>query len=176
MQNTQSTKERVRSTQNGGKHPYLNFCMVLIASIAVMFFTSYLNTYDPSHIFFSQTRLYMSILMGMAMSLVMLSFMRKTSLRDGKANLIATIVALVIGASAFFLVRDQLTVQDVAYMEAMIPHHSTAILTSNRARIRDPRVRMLADKISKSQKEEIAQMRLLLNDIKKNGIALDRSR
>jgi uncharacterized protein (DUF305 family) len=69
--------------------------------------------------------------------------------------------------------RSQATVDDVAYMEAMIPHHSIAILTSNRAQIRDPRVRALADKISKSQTEEIAEMKSLITDIRKNGVSGD---
>jgi hypothetical protein len=39
-------------------------------------------------------------------------------------------------------------------MTAMIPHHSIAILTSERARISDPRVRALADRIIESQRED----------------------
>jgi len=50
-------------------------------------------------------------------------------------------------------------------MKAMIPHHSIAILTSERARITDPRVRKLADQIIESQRKEIADMKALIEDI-----------
>jgi uncharacterized protein (DUF305 family) len=66
---------------------------------------------------------------------------------------------------ALWLVRSQATIDDVSYMKAMIPHHSIAILTSERARITDPRVRKLADQIIESQRKEIADMKALIEDI-----------
>ena len=68
-----------------------------------------------------------------------------------------------------FLARSQRTVDDEAWMKAMIPHHSIAVLTSERARISDPRVRKLADGIIEAQVKEIAEMKLLLADIEANG-------
>jgi uncharacterized protein (DUF305 family) len=68
-------------------------------------------------------------------------------------------------ALGFALVRSQATVGDVAWMKAMIPHHSIAILTSERARITDPRVRELADGIIATQRREIAEMEALIADI-----------
>jgi len=81
---------------------------------------------------------------------------------------------IFIGAAAFFaaalrLVRSQTTVDDVSYMRAMIPHHSIAIMTSERARISDPRVRRLADGIAATQRKEIAEMEALIADIEANG-------
>jgi uncharacterized protein (DUF305 family) len=62
-------------------------------------------------------------------------------------------------------------VQDEAYMKGMIPHHSIAILTSERSEIEDVRVRKLADEIIKAQRIEIAEMKWLIEDIEKNGAA-----
>ena len=59
---------------------------------------------------------------------------------------------------SLWLVRSQQTVGDVAYMRAMIPHHSIAIMTSERAHIKDPEVRKLADGIIDAQVREIAEM------------------
>jgi hypothetical protein len=56
-------------------------------------------------------------------------------------------------------------------MEGMIPHHSIAILTSERARIEDPRVRKLADEIIEAQRREIREMEWLISDIRTNGVA-----
>ena len=62
--------------------------------------------------------------------------------------------------------RNQTTIDDVDYMQGMIPHHSIAILTSERANITDPRVRKLADDIIEAQKREIIEMKNLINDLK----------
>lgn len=66
--------------------------------------------------------------------------------------------SLLVLAGALWLVRSQQTVSDVSYMRAMIPHHSIAIMTSERAHIRDPAVRQLADRIIDAQIREIAEM------------------
>ena len=79
--------------------------------------------------------------------------------------------AAVLFAASLGLVRSQATVGDVAYMEAMIPHHSIAILTSRRADISDPRVRALANDIIDAQLREIDEMKGLIADIEANGDA-----
>jgi len=76
---------------------------------------------------------------------------------------------------SLWLVRSQATVDGVDYMEGMIPHHSIAILTSERAKIVDPRVRELADEIIKAQRREIKEMEWLINDIRENGYAITQS-
>ena len=60
---------------------------------------------------------------------------------------------------------------DREYMSAMIPHHSIAVLTSERAQIEDVRVRELADGIIRTQRKEIAEMEWLIDDIGANGVA-----
>ena len=85
-------------------------------------------------------------------------------------------IAIFVGAGLAFimslwLVRSQETVEDLAWMKAMIPHHSIAILTSERADISDPRVRDLADSIIEAQRNEIAEMKRYIADIEANGDA-----
>lgn len=74
----------------------------------------------------------------------------------------------MVFALSLFLVRSQQTVDDVSWMKAMIPHHSIAIMTSERAHIRDPRVRELADSIIEAQEREIAEMEALIADLERN--------
>ncbi|OJX37879.1 MAG: DUF305 domain-containing protein [Chloroflexi bacterium 44-23] len=124
----------------------------------------YLNTYQMDHIFFSETRLYMALIMGAVMALVMLAFMRKMYV-NRKANIAIVAGSILIFVLSLWLVRSQETVADVSYMRAMIPHHSIAILTSERAKIPDPRVRELADGIIAAQKKEIAEMKTLIADL-----------
>jgi uncharacterized protein (DUF305 family) len=52
-------------------------------------------------------------------------------------------------------------------MKAMIPHHSIAILTSERAELSDPRVRQLADEIIEAQRREIDEMKTLIADLER---------
>jgi len=143
---------------------YLKFGVMIAASTVIMFALMYLNVYQVEHVFFSQTRVYMALIMGAAMAIVMLGFMRgmypnpasNTGIFAGSA---------ILFALALWLARSQSTVDDVSWMKAMIPHHSIAILTSERARISDPRVRKLADQIIQSQKQEIAEMEALIQEL-----------
>lgn len=145
-------------------HPYRNFILMIAVSATLMFGLMYLNTYQLSHVWFSQTRLFMTFIMAGSMALVMLFFMRHMY-KHKQAN-----VAIVVGSIALiglgvWLVRSQATVGDVAWMKAMIPHHSIAILTSERATIADPRVRRLADDIIDAQRREIGAMEVLIRDL-----------
>ena len=136
----------------------------------VMFVLMYFNTYSFEHIRWSETRFYMTFIMGGAMATVMLAFMigmyQNTKINIG--IFAGSAAALLL---ALFLVRSQTTVGDRSYMRAMIPHHSIAILTSERSQIKDVRVRKLADEIIEAQRREIREMEWLIDDIAKNGPA-----
>jgi len=124
----------------------------------------YLNTYQLSHVLFSETRAYMALIMGATMAFIMLAFMQGMYKKQ-RVNLGIFAGSIVVFALALWLVRSQATVGDVAWMKGMIPHHSIAILTSERANISDPRVRALADTIIQAQREEIAEMQALITDL-----------
>jgi hypothetical protein len=129
---------------------YARFALMIVTSILVMFGLMYLNTYALDHVQFSQTRMWMAIVMGAAMAIIMIGFMW-AMYENRRANIGIVLGSLSVFALALWLVRSQQTVGDVAYMRAMTPHHSIAIMTSERARIRDPEVRQLADRIIQAQ-------------------------
>lgn len=147
-------------------HKYLKFAAMIGTSTVVMFGLMYLNTYSLDHVFFSETRAYMALYMGATMAIVMLLFMLGMY-QNGAANMAILIGSVVVFAVSLWLVRSQATVEDVAWMKAMIPHHSIAILTSERANISDPRVRKLADGIIEAQRREIAEMKALIQELEK---------
>ncbi len=149
---------------------YSRFFAMIATSTVVMLGLMYLNTYALDHVFFSETRTYMAIYMGSAMSVIMLSFMLGMY-QDKRKNFLIYIGSIIIFLGALFLVRSQTTVEDSSWMSAMIPHHSIAILTSERANIDDVRVKELANSIIKAQRREIEEMKWLLEDIEKNGEA-----
>lgn len=138
---------------------YTTFILMLLASFVAMYITMYFNTYQIDHVYFSLTRFYMACLGISCMAVIMWAFMRKMY-SNRKKN-----IAILVGSAALFftalgLVRAQSPIiGDILYMKAMIPHHSIAILTSERADIKDPEVRRLADEIIKAQKKEIAEMK-----------------
>jgi len=144
--------------------PYLRFAIMIAVSTAVMYALMYLNVFALDHIYFSQTRLFMALIMGSVMALVMLGFMRHMY-ANRQANGIIVLLAVLVFSTSLYLVRSQSTAGDIAWMEAMIPHHSIAILTSERASLDDPRVRELADGIIKTQREEIARMKQLIAEL-----------
>lgn len=143
---------------------YVKFGAMIATSTVVMLFLMYLNTYQLDHVFFSETRTYMALVMGATMAVIMLLFMTDMY-KNWKVNAGILIGSVAVFAVALWLVRSQETVEDVSYMKAMIPHHSIAILTSERAHISDPRVRKLADGIIETQRREIDEMKLLIKDI-----------
>ena len=149
---------------------YGRFFAMIATSTVVMYGLMYLNTYALDHIFFSQTRMWMALYMGGMMAIVMLAFMLGMY-TNRSANIAIFVGAALAFAAGVYLVRSQNTVGDVAWMKAMIPHHSIAVLTSERANISDPRVRALADAIIEAQGSEIAEMQRYIADIEANGDA-----
>jgi uncharacterized protein (DUF305 family) len=143
---------------------YLRFGTMIATSTVVMFALMYLNVYQPEHVFFSETRVYMALVMGAAMAIIMLGFMLGMY-SNRKLNAGIFIGSIVLFALALWLARSQRTVDEVSWMKAMIPHHSIAILTSERANISDPRVQRLADQIIQSQRKEIAEMKALIQEL-----------
>jgi hypothetical protein len=137
---------------------YGRFAAMIVTSTVVMFVLMYLNTYVLDHVEFSQTRVWMALVMGAAMALIMLGFMWGMY-TNRSLNIAIVGGSVAVFGIALWLVRSQQTVGDVAYMKAMIPHHSIAIMTSERAHIKDPQVRKLADGIIDAQVREIAEMK-----------------
>ncbi|RIW28444.1 DUF305 domain-containing protein [Bacillus salacetis] len=144
--------------------PYLRFGAMVATSTIVMFLFKYLSTYKVDHIFFSETRAYMALLMGATMAVIMLAFMTHM-LKNKKANIGIVAGSILVFGVSLFLLRSQTLVDDQDYMEAMIPHHSIAILTSERAQIDDPRVKELSEEIIEAQRKEITEMKNLIEDL-----------
>lgn len=146
---------------------YVKFGAMIATSTVLMFGLMYLHTYQLDHVFFSETRAYMALIMGAVMAVVMLAFMLPMY-TNRRANIGIFAGSVIVFILALWLVRSQATVDDTAWMKGMIPHHSIAILTSERAQISDPRVRALADAIIETQIREISEMKALISDIENN--------
>jgi hypothetical protein len=180
---TRSSDEDHRRRQSGeesGQHDsdhgamqkkmYLRFAAMITTSMVVMYWTMFAGTWEWSHVQFSQSRVFMALTMGGAMGLVMLAWMLNMY-KNMKGNIAIVAVSLLLLGGGIALDRTQATVQDSAWMNAMIPHHSLAITRSERADITDARVCQLAVEIIRAQEREIAEMEWLIQDIEQNGEA-----
>ena len=156
-----NTSNQGNMNHQQGMNPYVKFTLMILTSTIVMFIMMYFNTYQLDHVYFSETRAYMALYMGAVMAIIMLAFM-SNMYKKTKVNLMVYGISVVMFAVGLWGVRSQATVDQVDWMQAMIPHHSIAILTSSRADIEDPRVQQLADDIIKAQKREIGEMQALL--------------
>lgn len=143
---------------------YWRFAAMIATSTVVMYGLMYLNTYAFEHVFWSETRAWMALVMGATMAVIMLGFMLGMY-KNTYLNLGIFGGSIAVFALALWLVRSQATVDDVEYMKAMIPHHSIAIMTSKRSQISDSRVRKLADEIIEAQEREISEMKYLIRDL-----------
>ncbi|GGA43376.1 DUF305 domain-containing protein [Pelagibacterium lentulum] len=143
---------------------YLRFAAMIATSTVMMYGLMYLNTYAFEHVYWSETRAYMALIMGATMTIVMMVFMMGMYDRKG-INAAIFAAAAITFAGSLYMVRSQASVDQVDWMKAMIPHHSIAILTSERAELTDPRVRELADEIIEAQRSEIDQMKTLIAEL-----------
>ena len=149
---------------------YLRFGAMIVTAMVVMYWTMFAGTWEWSHVRWSESRLFMALTMGGTMGLIMLAWMLNMY-KNVKGNIAIVAASLLLLGVGVFLDRSQTTVQDSAWMSAMIPHHSLAITRSERAEITDVRVCELAVAISEAQRREIDEMEWLIQDIEENGVA-----
>jgi len=86
---------------------------------------------------------------------------------DKRINFTIIGVSILVFCFSLIGLRTQTSIDDVAWMKAMIPHHSSAILTSSNANFKDPEVKKLAKEIIKAQEKEIAEMKEMIERLKK---------
>ncbi len=162
------TSDSDASSKMGGG--YLRFFAMIATAMVAMYGLTYVNTMELAHVRWNETRVYMTFVMGASMGLIMLGFMLG-HYRNRRLNAAVVVISLALGSLGLYLVRSQVTVQDRSFLKAMIPHHSIAILTSERSRSQDVRVCELQVAIIEAQRREIAEMSWLIDDIERNGPA-----
>ncbi|MCA9846328.1 MAG: DUF305 domain-containing protein [Dehalococcoidia bacterium] len=152
---------------------YLRFGGMIVTGMVIMYAVMFVGSWEWSHIRFSESRVFMALTMGGAMTLVMLGWMLNMY-GDMRLNVAIIALGLLLLIGGAFLDRSQTTVQDTGFMSSMIPHHSLAITRSERSELSDLRVCELAVSISEAQRREILEMDWLIDDIERNGPARTR--
>lgn len=155
-----------KSTLKNKSNPYLKFIFMMIISFVVMYFIMFLNVAQYDHVYNSLTRFYMTTLMIAAMAFSMILFMWKMY-PNQKINYGILVTATFVFFATLYLLRTQTPINDVQWMKAMIPHHSSAIMTSSNAHFEDEEVKKLAKDIIVAQEKEIQQMKEMIQRLEK---------
>lgn len=140
---------------------YIKFALMMTVSFVIMYAVMFLNADVWDHVMLSVTRTYMTILMIAPMAISMMLFM--WGMYKNKAlNYIILGVAALVFVATLTMLRQQTLISDVQWMKAMIPHHSSAIMVSQKAHLKDPEAIKLAEEIIEAQEREIAQMKKMI--------------
>ena len=156
--------EAKKNMQGIQKMSYRKFWIMMLISFFIMYAIMFMNVEDASHIYLSVTRTYMALLMVTAMAPVMMGMMGMMY-QNKKLNNFIIIGSIGAFVGIMLLLRNQAFVGERQYMKGMIPHHSSAILTSKHAKIKDPEVKKLSEEIIKAQEKEIAEMKAKLAEL-----------
>ena len=150
-----------------GVNPYLKFGIMMATSFVIMYAVMYLSVDKWDHIYLAPSRTYMTFLMIATMAPTMLLFMWKMYKKRAwnYAILGVSVLAFVLAVGGL---RQQVFVNDVQWMKAMIPHHSIAIMVSQKAHLKDPEAIKLAEEIIEAQEREIAEMKKMIYRLEQN--------
>lgn len=140
---------------------YTKFILMMMTSYIIMYAAMFLNLAEIDHFMLSNNRAYMAFLMVSPMAIVMLLFMLPMY-TNRKKNAAIFGISTILFCLFFYMLRTQAFISNVQYMRGMIPHHSSAIMTSQNAAIKDPATKELSKEIIKAQKREIAEMKKII--------------
>ena len=146
----------------GGSHPYVMLALNLGLSLLVMYLAMFAMIWSWGEFIQNVNFFYMALVMWAPMGAIMLATMGGMY---GNRKLNA---ALYVALAAIFVlsllgIRQQSLVGDDQFLRSMIPHHSGAILMCEEAKLTDPEIRQLCGEIVEAQKQEIAQMKRILD-------------
>ena len=141
--------------------PYQTLALAITVNFFIMWALTYSGVYAFDHIFLNLNRFYMPILMVAPMVVVMLVAMRHM-FDNRRLNIVIYAGSVLVFIAAFVAIQRQAFVGDEQLSRSMIPHHSIAIKTCEYAQLDDPETIELCDQIIEAQREEIAQMRDIL--------------
>lgn len=143
------------------KSNYGKFAIMMGTSFIIMYAVMFLNTDVFDHVMLSHTRTYMTILMVAPMAFTILLFIWGMY-TNKKMNFIILGLSVIIFIIALVGLRQQTLIGDEQWMKAMIPHHSSAIMVSQKAHLKDPEAIKLAEEIIEAQEREIAKMKKMI--------------
>jgi len=143
------------------RNGYRSLALQTAVSGAIMYVVMFVMIDQLSSFYNNLNMFYMTLMMVAPM--VALMVLAMPAMFPSRAWNVALVVgSVVVFLGSFAMIRTQATIGDTAFLRSMIPHHSGAILMCEQASLSDPGIVRLCRGIIDSQREEIAQMRAML--------------
>ncbi len=119
--------------------------------------------YSYNHLIISYTQIYASFYMAFNM---IWAHQIVHYLNMGHFDWFVFIFGIIGSLIMIFFLRNQLFIDDKQWLKRMIPHHSTALTTSNiiKQKSNNPEIQQLSHDIIETQEREIALMKKILNE------------
>jgi len=143
--------------------PYRSLALQTAISGVIMYLVMFVMIDQLSSFYNNLNMLYMTLMMVAPMVVLMIVAMRDM-FPSKRLNVLLLAGSAVAFFGSFALLRTQTTIDDTAFIRSMIPHHSGAILMCEQASLSDRELVSLCRQIIKSQREEIAQMKSMLEN------------
>ena len=158
--------EKKQSSETGkmkmGANMYGHLALETAISAVIMYVVMFVMIDNTGSFYNNVNMLYMTLMMVAPMVVIMLVGSMRSMFPNKKLNYV------LVGclAAVFFLgwgfIRWQVTGGDTQFLRSMIPHHSGAILMCRESDLTDPEIIKLCDGIIKSQRQEIDEMKAIL--------------
>ncbi|WP_337846590.1 DUF305 domain-containing protein [Sphingomonas sp.] len=142
---------------------YRSLALQTAISGVIMYLVMFVMIDQLSSFYNNLNMLYMTLMMVAPMVVLMIVAMRDM-FPSKRLNVLLLAGSAVAFFGSFALIRTQTTIDDTAFIRSMIPHHSGAILMCEQASLTDRELVSLCRQIIKSQREEIAQMKTMLEN------------
>jgi len=143
------------------KSNYAKLAIALAVSLLLMFVLTMSMVRTLDHFYLNLSNFYMALIMVAPMGIVMLLVMR--AMFDSKRlNVVLLVSFAALFGGALALGRTETFVGNEQFLKSMIPHHSRAILVCEESSITDPEIGRLCEEIVKTQRDEIRQMKEIL--------------
>ena len=141
--------------------PYAKLAIAILVNTIAMYFITYVTIDSLAHFHFNLNRVYRALLMAAPMVLVMLVVMMGM-FGNRRLNVALFVIIPLVFIGLFAMVRTQALIGDAEFLRSMIPHHSGAILMCQQSALTDPEIIELCRQIVEAQRNEIAQMKEIL--------------
>ncbi|MCG2841466.1 DUF305 domain-containing protein [Sandaracinobacter sp. RS1-74] len=144
------------------KNAYASLMLQTLVSGVIMYLVMFVMI-DGLDSFYNNLNMFYMTLMMIAPMVVLMILAMKHMFASRATNLAIITLSLIAFFGSFALIRIQTTIGDRAFLRSMIPHHSGAILMCREADLRDGEVQRLCGQIIASQRQEIDEMKAILD-------------
>lgn len=149
--------------QMGGKmNMYGHLALETAISAIIMYLVMFVMIDNTGSFYNNVNMFYMTLMMVAPMVVIMLVGSMRSMFPNKNLNYILVGGLAVVFFLSWALIRWQYPIGNTQFLRSMIPHHSGAILMCQESDLTDPEIIKLCDGIIKGQKQEIDEMKAIL--------------